>query len=280
MLASFSIIITVYKHKNYIEQLREMLEKQTCRDFELIIIDNNSEDNSRALWEDFTVSGINTQYIYNESNLGICKAFNQGVQLSQGKYLIDLSPDDEFLPNKLERNLMDLEANNANLLFSDCVLIGEKKENLGKYSDLFTFNYKGLGNYFTHILERNRIASPTIVFSRVLYDALGGYDESLAYEDFDFISRATKKSDLVYDKEILVLKHKAIKSLSTQFNNRKSLLHESTYNVCEKLLELCITKEEKKALESRIFIEQKAQIKLLNFSLAWRYFILTKQIKV
>jgi glycosyltransferase involved in cell wall biosynthesis len=280
MLASFSIIITVYNHKNYIEQLREMLEKQTCRDFELIIIDNNSTDDSSPFWENFTVSGIKAQYIYNETNLGICKAFNQGVQLSQGKYLIDLSPDDEFLPNKLERNLVTLEANNVNLLFSDCELITENRENLGKYSDLHPFYYKGVGNYFSHILERNRIASPTIVFSRVLFDSLGGYDESLAYEDFDFISRSTKKSDLVYDSEVLVRKHKALKSLSTQFKNRNSHLHESTYKVCLKLLQLCATKEEKKALKSRIFIEQKAQIRLLNFSFVWRYFTLAKQIKV
>ena len=271
MSYAFSIIITFYNHKNYLGQLKQMLEKQEFKDFEVIIIDNNSTDGSKELLQNFNLGNIPTKIVFNPENLGICKAFNLGVKMSCGEYLIDLAPDDEFLAHKLSVNYKVLKTQRADLLFSDCELIHTNGSTLGLHSKLYPFNYTGPGNYFCDLLERHRIASPTMVVSKELYEKLNGYDENLAYEDFDFISRATLLSDLVYDTDVLVKKHLALKSLSTQFDKRKNGVHTSTFEVCTKLKDLCKTIEHKQALKSRIRHELKTQIKLVNLGLIYNY---------
>ena len=75
-----------------------MLENQSLQDFEIIWIDNNSQDGS-VKWLNEN-KNLFSSLILNKENEGLCKAFNKGVALSKGKYLIDLSPDDVFVPQK------------------------------------------------------------------------------------------------------------------------------------------------------------------------------------
>jgi glycosyltransferase involved in cell wall biosynthesis len=271
MSLGFSIIVTFYNHKNYLEQLKTMLQNQEYKNFEVIIVDNNSSDGSVESLKEFDLADIPTLLIFNKENLGICKAFNQGAKIAKGKYLIDLSPDDEFLPNKLKLNFELLESENAELLFSDCELVNQSGGIIGRHSKIYPFKYKGKNNYFAYLLKKHRIASPTMVVSKSLFDRLNGYDESLSYEDFDFISRATFESELVYDNRVLVKKHQAPKSLSTHFSKRKSKVHQSTFDVCCKLMLMCISEEDKKALKNRIKLETKTQIKLVNLGLILKY---------
>ena len=269
MSCSFSIIVTNYNHLGFLPKMIEMLEAQTFQDFEIIIIDNNSSDNSRNWIK--KQQHLFSHVILNRTNFGLCKAFNQGVKLSQGKYLIDLAPDDLFTPNKLEQNYKLLEAENAHLLFSDCII----KEVHGKeylHSEKYNFNYHGKGNYFTDILERHCLISPTTVMSRHCYDNVGGYDESLAYEDFDFMTKASNQFDLVYDHEALVIKQEVKNSLSTDFRKRNSAMHLSTFTICKRLSHTsCHTQQEKKVLRARLNSEMKAQVKLLNLVLVLKY---------
>ena len=151
MSTAFSIIITSFNHRDYFERLKKMLTAQTFRDFEVIIVDNSSVDGSKELLQDFYLKGIEIQKVFNDSNLGICKAFNKGAKLSSGKYLIDLSPDDVFTLDKLARNFEILESQNAELLFSDCSIINEKEGTMELHSDNYPFNYDGKGNYFCQV---------------------------------------------------------------------------------------------------------------------------------
>ncbi len=267
----FSIIITAYNHGKFIEQVKKSLDSQIFRNFEIIVIDNFSTDGSAESWNTFSLKDIKTTIFLNKQNVGICKAFNQGAKMATGKYLIDLAPDDEFREDKLQKNFELLEKTNSELLFSDCELIDTQGKTIGLHSKLYPFDYQGKGNYFTSTLEKHCIASTSMVCSKKLFNALGGYDEQLSYEDFDFISRATHMSAIVYDKQVLVKKHMANNSLSTQFKKRNSHIHYSTLKVCKKLLYLCRTELEKKALKKRIIHERNGQIKLLNLALVIHY---------
>lgn len=269
MSCAFSIIVTNYNHLDFLPEMIAMLDVQTFKDFELIIVDNNSSDGSKE-WITQNKQSF-SHAILNDSNLGLCKAFNQAVALSKGKYLIDLAPDDLFIPDKLEQNFKLLESEKAHLLFSDCLI----KEIEGKeylHSVKYFFDYKGKGNYFADILERHCLISPTTVSSRFCYDKVGGYDESLAYEDFDFMTKASKQFDLVYDSKALVVKQEVKGSLSTQFKKRNSPMHYSTFEICKRLFyDVCKTQEEKQALKTRLKSEMRVQVKLLNFGLVVKY---------
>jgi glycosyltransferase involved in cell wall biosynthesis len=267
----FSVIITVYNHARFLTKVSKSLAAQSFKDFEVIFIDNASSDGSKDILQSIEIEGIKVTKIYNQHNLGICKAFNIASEIATGNFLIDLSPDDEFLPHKLLKNHQTLTETKAHLLFSDCLLVNEENGESRKHSALYPFDYKGIGNYFIPILERHCLASPTIVFSRHLFDSLGGYDETLSYEDFDFMLRASKNFDLVYDTDVLVKKHLVKSSFSTQFKKRNSPIHDSTLKVCRKMLSICQTQDEKNALKTRLWHESKAQLKLFNFGRFWKF---------
>jgi glycosyltransferase involved in cell wall biosynthesis len=252
-----------------------MLENQHFTDFELIFVDNGSQDGSTDYLRQLERTGYSAQFVFNLSNLGICKAFNIGVQKASGIYLIDLAADDVFLPTKLASNFELLEQTQANLLFSDCY-VGQFEQ---QHSSLYPFNYQGKGNYFEAILATHCLSSPTMVFKRDFFISLGTYDEDLSYEDFDFMLRASYASDLVYDPEPLLLKQFAPYSLSTQFKRRTSQVHQTTYKVCHKVANFQLNKSQKQALKKRIKAETNAQILLGNFGLVFGYLKLWYSIK-
>ena len=270
-MLSFSIICTSYNHRQYLPGLINMLETQRLKDFELILVDNNSTDGSREWIEKLEEKNFKIQKILNNQNLGICKAFNLGFKKSIGKYLIDLAPDDEFLPEKLKQNLECLDFNKAHLLFSDCESITEDGIHDFYYSKKYPFHYTGKSNYFDQVLERHCLASPTMVMSRESFQELDGYDENLAYEDFDFMLRASHKYDLIYDHRVLVKKRKVRGSFSGQFRKRNSPLHMSTLQVLKNIKPHCKTEKSKAAFKKRVNTEMKQQIKLLNGTLVKEY---------
>lgn len=269
MSKAFTIVATCFNHCLFLPKMVAMLEAQEFQDFELVLVDNNSTDGSREWISTFNSSVFPVIKILNEKNLGLCKAFNAGVKRGSGKYVIDLSPDDYFVPHKLNRNFALLEQEGAHLLFSDCEI--HTPETIVLHSHQYPFLFSGKGNYFCDILARHCLASATGVYSRELFLELGGYDEELAYEDFDFMTRASKSYELVYDHEVLVHKNEVVKGWSADFSKRESPLHESTVKICEKLKRVCSTPDEKKALKSRVKSEVRAQLRLMNLNLVWRY---------
>jgi len=107
----------------------------------------------------------------------------------------------------------------------------------------------------------------------VLVD-LNGYDPELAYEDFDFWIRSSRKFLYLYNDENLVSKriHKNNYS-KKQFTFRSKQMH-STYKVCRKIYQLNQSKDEHKALQKRVFYEFKKSIQYFNMKLAFNYFYL------
>jgi len=250
--------------------MMEMLHAQTCQNFEVILIDNASSDNSREVLNQLGESSkLKCSVICNNENIGLCRAFNQGLAIATGKYVIDLSPDDYFLPEKLERNFSLLEQENAKMLFSNCLIIKEDESIL--HSEKYSFNYEGKGNYFFQILASHCLASCTGVYDRRMMVALGGYNENLAYEDFDFMTRASLVHELVYDDLPIMEKGERNKGWSAQFGKRSSVLHESTYRICKSLRDKCGNQVYSKAYNQRVWAELKNQLKLLNCHLVIKY---------
>ena len=111
-----------------------------------------------------------------------------------------------------------------------------------------------------------------MMFRREVLDALGGYDENLTYEDFDFWIRSSRIFQYHYVSEILVKKRKLKNSLSEKQFKILNRHNYSTYRVCLKIASLNKTKDERDALERRLQYEMRQCIRALDFSLAYKYF--------
>lgn len=100
----FSIIIPLYNKAPYVRKALETVCTQTCRDYEIIVINDGSTDNSAIIAEEYlnSVDGISYK-ILQQKNVGVAAARNNGVAQAQGDYLAFLDADDWWEPNYLER---------------------------------------------------------------------------------------------------------------------------------------------------------------------------------
>lgn len=98
-MAFFSVVIPLYNKANYIENTIKSVLNQTFNDYEIIIINDESTDESEAVVFGFNDGRIQ---IYNQRNQGVSVARNLGIEKSKGKLIAFLDADDYWLPNHLE----------------------------------------------------------------------------------------------------------------------------------------------------------------------------------
>lgn len=97
-----SIILPTYNRSKFLYRAVESVIKQTFKNWELIIVDDASTDDTQALFKDIALQDRRIQYHRLEKNGGACIARNKGIQVSKGEYITFLDSDDEYFPKKLE----------------------------------------------------------------------------------------------------------------------------------------------------------------------------------
>lgn len=100
----FSIVIATYNYGHLIERAIDSVLNQTCQDFELIVVDDGSTDETRQRVEQY---GDRVRYQFKD-NGGQSSAYNLGAELASGRFIYILDADDELLPNALERFSSDI----------------------------------------------------------------------------------------------------------------------------------------------------------------------------
>ena len=103
--ALISIVVPVYNAGAFIKQTIEMVCQQTYPHWELLLVDDCSQDNSRQLIEEYGKRDSRIHLITKKKNAGAAQARNTGVQQARGRYLAFLDADDVWLPRKLELEL-------------------------------------------------------------------------------------------------------------------------------------------------------------------------------
>lgn len=270
-----SVICVCYNHVRFVTEALDSVIAQTHQPIELIVIDDGSTDGSPNEIKQWIAKHPETTVLLNDVNLGYCMTFNKAAGYAKGKYLIDLSADDRLMPDRIKIGVQVLESMPmAGVTFSDAEYISETGDRLRLHSDRFAHHTIPSGNIYKELIERFFICSPTMMFSRAVYAELGGYDELLDYEDFDFWIRSSRNFQYFYTPQVLVKKRVVSGSLShTQFAFR-SKHSVTTLRVCEKILELNQTPDEQKALQKRIRYEILLNLKLGNCKVVGQYLML------
>ncbi|MGA0556836.1 glycosyltransferase family 2 protein [Larkinella sp. VNQ87] len=272
-----SVICISYNHESFISAALQSVLEQTYPAIELIVIDNHSTDRSVQRVEELQKEHPTIQLIQNTENLGICRAFNQGLQRAKGKYVIDFSADDVMHRDRIARQVAGFERlpGDYAVIFSNAAFIDEK-DRLTGYHFPVDQNGKATGQVpsgwiFRDILAAYVVPTPTMMMRKDVLESLGGYDESLSYEDFDFWVRSARHYRYHYQDEVLTSKRVLARSLSTQFRDRHNALLMSTLKVCYKAFDQCQSAEEYGALAGRIrwFIRQCFYTE--QFELAFRF---------
>ncbi len=253
-----TVVCTCYNHELYVVDALASVAAQQYPNVQLIVIDNNSVDRSAERIKTFVDQNPSVTFIQNNRNEGLCRAFNQGLQLARGQYIIDLSADDVLLPHRIARQVERFEQLPPDyaVVFSNAAYISPQGRLVG-YHYATDPGGRAIGAVpagwvFREILERYYICTPTMMMRRAVLDELGGYDESLDYEDFDFWVRSARQYAYAYIDEVLTHKRQLANSLSMQVIEPHNRLLASTLNVCYKAFDRCQTPDEYHALAARV----------------------------
>lgn len=194
-----SIIICTYNRKKLLSRAIDSVLKQNLSDFELIILDDASTDQTKSLIDSFSDSRI--KYFKNNVNLGIVKSRNKACNIASAKYIAMLDSDDWWLKeDKLERQISLLESNPEIGVVGTGIVSYDENNNFIKET-LFSKTNTGISK---KILIKNQFNQSSVVFRKDAYLAAGGYDESLSVcEDFDLWLKIGTRYELANIKEAM-----------------------------------------------------------------------------
>jgi glycosyltransferase involved in cell wall biosynthesis len=170
----FSVVIASYNHGQYIEYAIRSIINQSCQDFELIIVDGDSADNSLDIIKKYA---DRLAWWVSEPDMGQSDAINKGFAKAKGKYFLWLNADDVMLPVTLEAAISYLQKKpSCSWLTGDTVYFNE-------YGIISRCIY---GPYWNNWLMKrtlvcNMINGPSSIFHRSIYEKARGLDPSLKY---------------------------------------------------------------------------------------------------
>nr|WP_246558803.1 glycosyltransferase family 2 protein [Hymenobacter piscis] len=195
-----SVIIPVYNAGDYLRPAIESILQQTFQDFELIIVDDCSRDESLAVARSYQTDP-RVRVLANERNRGRSFADNYGAEYARGKYIAKMDADDIALPHRLQAQVDFLEQNpTVGLTSSFLQCFGE--------SDI-VYEYPLSADAVRSFLLFNMpVANPTAFFRRSLLQEHGlRYDDTIQDtfgEDYEFIARLAQVTDIVNQPDILL----------------------------------------------------------------------------
>ena len=187
---SVSVLVTTYNHAGYVREALESLREQTCHDFETIITDDASTDGTPkiiAAW--LAATGFPARFIANPVNRGICANRNTALALARGRFVCSLAGDDAYLHDRIALQLAHFET-----LAEDVAGLANDVEMIDADGRMIAPSYfrSKLGDgqlpcdVFAHLLTmKNFIPAPGVMLRRSVIAAVGGYDETLIFDDLD-----------------------------------------------------------------------------------------------
>lgn len=188
-----SVIIPTYNRGDHLRICLKSIQEQSYRNFEVIICDDGSTDNTRNVIKEFN-EHLNINYIQDVNFGGPARPRNNGIKVATGEIIAFLDSDDWWYPNKLEVSL-------KNLIGYDLV-----HHNLDIYTN--TSNRIGVakgralaGNQFKDLLiNGNGIVNSSVLIRKDIIDIVGEFTEDknlIAVEDFDYWIRVVKATNRI-----------------------------------------------------------------------------------
>jgi glycosyltransferase involved in cell wall biosynthesis len=194
-----SIVIPSYNHALYIAEAIDSVLGQTCRNWELIVIDDGSTDGTRALLDDLYAGHSQIRLIY-QNNQGAHQAINNGMSLARGRYISILNSDDVYHPERLQTLLTHCETSPCALAFTPLKPIDAKSAPIGDVYQPWCLLYSRLMRAYTHdgaresLLTGNFAVTTSNFFFRAdLLKILGGFRKKRYNHDWDFMARLVRQ---------------------------------------------------------------------------------------
>jgi teichuronic acid biosynthesis glycosyltransferase TuaG len=200
-----SVVMPSYNHEEFVSQSIESVLGQDFDDFELIIVDDASTDQSRQIIQKYAAEDSRIRVILHEANRGISKTLNDGTEAAEGNFIAIIASDDVWARDKLTKQLAVTASNENLIVWSEGEVIDHKGQPVGKSFSEITeaVSRKKSGDIFEELLRRNYIFASTLLYKRMNLGEIR-YDESLMYlNDYKFVLDLARKYEFYYIAEPL-----------------------------------------------------------------------------
>ncbi len=200
-----SVIIPTYNRKDTIIRAIESVLNQKYKDTEVIIIDDGSVDNTEDIIKslyNYLLKKDKIRYIRIKHS-GVSKARNTGIKNARGEWIAFLDSDDEWLPDKLQKQMQYLDSSNYLICHTDEIWIKDgKRINQGKKHKKFE------GWFFIPSLRMCLISPSSVVIHKDVFKNVGYFDESFkVVEDYELWLRITSRYPVGFLSEKLTVKY-------------------------------------------------------------------------
>lgn len=200
---TISIIAPVYNMTRYLEEFIDSVRAQTYKDFELILIDDGSTDDSYTLCKSYAAQDSRI-IAFHQENAGVSSARNKGLELARGKWISFVDPDDYIVPNFLESILSDTDKDSDIQLVQCYTKCFDDNGKIYPYQKFYNENLLITGNawlydavfYFT----RNTILPRTVLYlsSVIKKNDIRFNNKYSVCEDCDLVFQYAKHIKKVY----------------------------------------------------------------------------------
>lgn len=199
-----SIIIPCYNSEKFIGRALDSVFKQTYKDWELILVNNNSTDGTLNVLEDYQRKFPSLIRVISETKKGAPAARNKGIKEAKGEWIQFLDADDEILPEKLAGQIELANQTNASIVTSPYTRVssGGKKNYViprGLYMD----------DAWCALASSNMGITSSNLFKKEKLVEVGGWDENLvASQEYDLMFRILQREPVVaFDNRFLTIIH-------------------------------------------------------------------------
>lgn len=214
-MTTVSVVIPTYNDGDTVGRAIRSVQKQTYRDVEIIVVNDASTDATAQAVGEFSDDRI--QYTEHETNRGGSAARNTGIELATGEYVAFLDADDEWNPQKIDKQLEELQSRSDDWVAVHC----KRKRKMGVADKIGYELSKLIGTrdeeptreggeeLIKEILLTNlSTGASTLLVRSDVVDRIGGFDSEFPrHQDWEFLIRVLQQGKLAHVDEQLVVKH-------------------------------------------------------------------------
>ncbi|WP_257300312.1 glycosyltransferase family 2 protein [Haloarchaeobius sp. FL176] len=216
-MSTVSVVIPTYNEAAVLHRSIESVLAQTYEDFELLVVDDGSTDETAAAVRSYDDERV--RYLAHGTNRGASAARNTGIEHATGEYVAFLDADDEWYPRKLERQVAELSDRAASWVAVYCGVDLVTEDDDGLLDEWLPRSWTrldetegaegGQGLVKDVLLDRlHTSAGSTLLVRRPVVEAIDGFDESFdRFQDSEFLIRVLQQGQLAYVDETLVARY-------------------------------------------------------------------------
>jgi glycosyltransferase involved in cell wall biosynthesis len=258
-----SVVIPTYNRASFVSEAIESVLDQTFSDYEIIVVDDGSTDNTHEILEQYRDK---IQYIYQE-NEGVSAARNTGIKNSTGLWLAFLDSDDKWMPEYLATQMEGIRRSpEISMQTTDCYTIGGERTYFEMNRVIGEFNgrdYLHLSDPFRFVVTHGPWQVGSTIFRRDAIIKAGLFDTSFDLnEDFELMARVALQGSFGLIRDVLMImyrRNETIACLTNRVRTNPIQARESDEKIYEKLRSIRALKgKERKSLSRLMGMNRRA----------------------